>query len=260
MRSIVNGISRNKHHISFFITLVTSVVLYLSNSAPEIIYLRGKFLSFYSVISRPINHIHRLLYIEEENALLREKITKLNLQVELYQFAREENIRLKELLDFKTNNPLEIVPGNIISTGVNTGVQSAVIDLGRTDGIKTNSPVLTENGIIGKIILVSDRESIIQLLNDINFRLGVRIQPGGATGIMRYVFGRTCEVHEVPKNAQISVGDEVITSGFSDIYPPDLPVGIVTGVYEERGSLQKVITIRIHNDLNSLRHVFVIKE
>lgn len=260
MRTLYFVINRNKHHIAFFATLLTSILIYFSNTAPEVIYLRSKFISFFSIITEPVAHVQHLFYIEEENALLRAKNMQLVLQLESLLNAEEENRRLKGLLGFKQDNPLQLIPGRIISTGVTTGIQTAVIDIGSEDGIEQNDPVLTEKGVVGKIILVSKSESIVQLMNDVNYRLAVRIQPSSAAGIMRYIANDICEIHGIPKNAQIGVGDRVVTSGFSDIYPANLPVGEVTGLYEERGSFQKIITIKTHNDLNTLNHIFVIKD
>ena len=60
------------------------------------------------------------------------------------------------------------------------------------------------------------------------------------------------------KNVEISIGDKVITSGFSDIYPSGLPVGKVVAVNDERGSFQKVINVNSPNDLSAFQFVFVI--
>ena len=60
------------------------------------------------------------------------------------------------------------------------------------------------------------------------------------------------------KNVEINIGDRVITSGFSKIYPPKLPVGTVSGVYDERGSYQKVVNVNIQNDFESIQNVFVV--
>ena len=70
-------------------------------------------------------------------------------------------------------------------------------------------------------------------------------------------FNITTDVH---KNVNINIGDRVITSGFSEIYPPKLPVGIVSGVYDERGSYQKVVNVEIQNDFESIQNVFVVIE
>ena len=69
-----------------------------------------------------------------------------------------------------------------------------------------------------------------------------------------------CKVYEVQKNVEINIGDRVITSGYSKIYPPKLPVGVVSGVYDERGSYQKVVNVKIQNDFESIQNVFVVIE
>ena len=90
--------------------------------------------------------------------------------------------------------------------------------------------------------------------------MSTRILPSGATGILRFINASTAEIREVQKNVEINIGDKVVTSGFSDIYPAGLPVGTVKGVYQDRGSFQKVVSITLPNDLNAFKHVFIITE
>ena len=63
-----------------------------------------------------------------------------------------------------------------------------------------------------------------------------------------------------PAGAVINIGDKVVTSGFSDIYPSGLPVGAVEGVYEDRSSFQKIVNVTLPNDMSSFQYVFVITE
>ena len=121
-----------------------------------------------------------------------------------------------------------------------------------------NQAVLTPNGVIGKTIQIGENSAIVQSISDNNFRLSVRIMPSGAVGILRWYDTNVCKVYEVQKNVDINIGDRVITSGFSKIYPPKLPVGTVSGVYDERGSYQKVVNVNIQNDFESIQNVFVI--
>ena len=72
--------------------------------------------------------------------------------------------------------------------------------------------------------------------------------------------GNTAQIREVQKNVNINIGDKVVTSGFSDIYPSGLPVGKVEGVYEDRSSFQKMISVALPNDMSSFQYVFVIIE
>ena len=117
---------------------------------------------------------------------------------------------------------------------------------------------MTPYGVIGKTIQVGKNSAIVQSISDNNFRLSVRIMPSGAVGILRWFDSNTCKVYEVQKNVEVNIGDRVITSGFSKIYPPKLPVGTVSGVYDERGSYQKVINVNIQNDFESIQNVFIV--
>ena len=151
-------------------------------------------------------------------------------------------------------------PARVVNKGLHPNLLSIIIDGGKIDGIKKDQAVLTPKGVIGKTIETGEKASIVQLITDSNYRVSVRILPSGATGILQMLKGNTAQVREVQKNVNISIGDKVVTSGFSDIYPAGLPVGIVEGVYEERGSFQKVVNVSLPNDMSAFQYVFVIIE
>ena len=164
------------------------------------------------------------------------------------------------MLDFKRQTKLFLKPARVVNKGIQPNLLSIVIDVGAEDGIKGNQPVLTPKGVIGKTIETGESASIVQLITDVNFRLSVRILPSGATGILRWLGNGIGQVREVQKNVEITIGNKVITSGFSDIYPAGLPVGEVAGVFDERGSFQKIVNINLPNDMSAFQYVFVIVE
>jgi len=260
MRSIYFAILRNRHHLAFIITLGISLNILLSDDSPGLDLIRMKASDVFSVLYSPVAWVRSLTILEEENALLREKNLQLSLQIESMLYLAAENQRLQEMLDFKRESLLKLLPAKVVSKGVTANMTSITIDVGKRDGITPNNPVLTPQGVVGKTILVGERSSIVQLLSDLNYRLSIRIMPSGATGILRWKKGNLCEVREVQKNEKVEVGDHVVTSGFSDIYPENLPVGEVIGILEERGSFQKIVTVKIFNDLGSLINVFVITD
>ena len=130
--------------------------------------------------------------------------------------------------------------------------------MGSNNGVRVNQAVLVPQGIVGKTLIVGNTSTIVQSINDVNFRLSVRIYPSGATGILRYLMNDICEIRELQKNADINVGDKVVSSGFSRIYPEILPVGEVIEILDERGSFQKVARIKIESDISSILSAFVI--
>ena len=258
MRNLILFIIKNKDHFVFAVTVTLSVSLLFNRNNDEMSVIRGFSSDIISFLSSPIVKVKSLAIVSEENHYLRERNLQLNLQLESILYAADENKNLRELLDFKRKTKLKIIPASIINKGIQTNIKSLTIDVGSKDSILTNQAVLTPYGVIGKTIQVGEKSAIVQSISDNNFRLSVRIMPSGAVGILRWFDSNTCKIYEVQKNVEVNIGDRVITSGFSKIYPPKLPVGTVSGVYDERGSYQKVINVNIQNDFESIQNVFIV--
>ena len=258
MRNLFLFIIKNKDHFVFAATVILSTSILFNRNNDEMSVVRGFSSDVVSYLSSPMVKVKSLAIVSEENQFLREKNLQLNLQLESILYAADENENLRELLDFKRETKLKIIPASIINKGIQTNIKALTIDVGSRDSVFTNQAVLTPHGVIGKTIQVGKNSAIVQSISDNNFRLSVRIMPSGAVGILRWFDSNTCKVYEVQKNVDVNIGDRVITSGFSKIYPPKLPVGTVSGVYDERGSYQKVINVNIQNDFESIQNVFVV--
>ena len=258
MYGIYLTVVKHKDHFAFAFAIILSTFILLNNESPKMSIIRGKATDVVSFFSSPFAWIQSLMFLEKENQVLREKNLELSLQVESMLNLQNENNALMEMLEFKKNKKFIIKSAKVVNKGIQPNLLSIILDRGTIDGIKNNLPVLTPKGVVGKTIEVSKNNSIVQLISDTNFRLSTRILPSGATGILRFVNGETAEIREVQKNVVINIGDKVVTSGFSDIYPAGLPVGTVKGVYQDRGSFQKVVSIYLPNDLNAFQHVFII--
>lgn len=258
MRNLLLFIIKNKDHFVFVVTVTLSVSLLFNRNNDEMSVVRGFSSDIVSFLSSPMVKVKSLAIVSDENQLLREKNLQLNLQLESILYAADENKNLRELLDFKRETKLKILPASIINKGIQTNIKALTIDVGSRDSVFANQAVLTPYGVIGKTIQVGKNSAIVQSISDNNFRLSVRIMPSGAVGILRWFDSNTCKVYEIQKNVEVNIGDRVITSGFSKIYPPKLPVGTVSGVYDERGSYQKVINVSIQNDFESIQNVFIV--
>ncbi len=260
MRGIYYAFVRNKDHFLLLFSIVLSSFLLLNSNDPRMGYLRGKISEIVMFISTPITWVDYLLNVEDENKSLREKNLYLSLEMESMYYLKSENDELKEMLEFKEETKISVQSAKVISKGIQPNLISILINLGKVDGVKKNQPVLTPYGVVGKVVELNNKSSNVQLISDMNFRISVRIMPSGATGILRWLDKGMAQIREVQKNVDINIGDKVITSGFSDIYPSGLPVGEVAGVYDDRSSFQKIINITLPNNLSSFQNVFVITE
>ena len=258
MRGMYSAFIKNKDHFLIFFSVFISVTLLLSTEDPRMRFIRAKAADFTAFISSPFNWIDFLKDVEEQNRVLREKNLFLSLQVESMYNLKNENDELKKMLDFKNDTKFRVKSAKVINKGIQPNLASVLINIGAMDSVLKNQPVLTPYGVIGKVVELSSSNSIVQLISDNNFRISVRIMPSGATGILRWLNSGLAQIREVQKNVQINIGDKVITSGYSDIYPAGLPVGEVAGVYDDRSSYQKTINVTLPNDLSSFQNVFVI--
>ncbi|MEE8336361.1 MAG: rod shape-determining protein MreC [Candidatus Neomarinimicrobiota bacterium] len=260
MRNLYFFLTKQKDHLIFILALGLSLSLLSNHDSPDLNLLRGKSIDILGHIISPVTWINSMLKLEEETQLLREKNIQITLEMESLIRAGEENQRLRELLNFKNESNLVLLPARVLNSGVSSNLTALTLDVGTTSGIKINQPVITPDGVVGKTILVGENTAVVQMLSDVNFRLSVRIMPSGTVGILRWKNNNICQIWELQKNAPINVDDQVVTSGFSHIYPRNLPVGRVIGVLEERGSFQKIAQVRIKPELSSLMNLFVVIE
>tara|TARA_X000001036_G_C20656118_1_gene797027 strand:- start:1222 stop:2022 length:801 start_codon:yes stop_codon:yes gene_type:complete len=258
MYGIYLTVVKHKDHFTFALSLFISLYLLLNNENPRMNVLRGKTVGIISFISSPFTWIQSLMYLEKENQYLREKNLGLSLEVESMYNLQSENQELLAMLDFKKKKKIDVRSAKVVNKGIQPNLLSIIVDRGLLDGISNNQAVITPNGVIGKTIQTGNEATIVQLISDANFRLSSRIIPSGATGILRFINNNTAQIREVQKNVNINIGDKVVTSGYSDIYPAGLPVGTVKGVYQDRGSFQKIVNVTLSNNLNSFQYVFII--
>ena len=139
-------------------------------------------------------------------------------------------------------------------------MSSIIINRGSNDGVFKNFPVLSSNGVVGKITSVSESLSEVQLISDVNFRLSVKIAPDEVEGILRWTQNDICEIVELKKISDIEIGDIVLTSNLSIFFPPNLPVGEVVSIFEKSDSSNRTVKIKLFSDLSKINQLFVILE
>lgn len=254
------SIVKKRDHFLFLLLSFFSFNILLNNDSPNSLLVRAKFLDSFSFISSPTMWIKTVIQLEEETQMLREKNLQLSLQSDEMIRSYEENKNLKKLLDYKRDSNFNLVASKILNMGSSSNLSSITINVGSEDGISENLPVITPDGLIGKTVLMGKKTTLVQLISDVNYRASVRIFPSGSVGILRFLKDDICEIREVQKNANINLDDTVLTSGFSNIYPPNIKIGKVIEIQDEIGSFQKIVKVRISSNIGSLLNVFVIRD
>ncbi|MBI65234.1 MAG: rod shape-determining protein MreC [Candidatus Marinimicrobia bacterium] len=258
--SFERKLNLNKNIISFIFTSFFSLFIFFSNESVYVSKVESFFLDTYAYISYPKKWYQDIFTIKEENSLLSQKIVQLSLLNSELSNYKYENEKLKEMLEFKkSSNPLSLVPCNIVNNDYTIYTNSCIVNSGYDDGIESNLPVIDMYGnLIGKTVESSKKNTKVQLINDNNFSVSVKIRDGflaqfNSTGDK---FG---ELDGVLKTCKIKKGDIIYTSGISKIYPPDIPLAKVVDYSVDNKKMFQNVDVELLVDLRNLYYVFIIQ-
>jgi rod shape-determining protein MreC len=203
--------------------------------------------------------------LEVENKELHNENRELRAENSLLRDLKEENGRLRMMLDFRERSDFKLVPARIIARDSSTWWNTVRIDRGFEDGVEADQPVVTDTGLVGKTTTVSKNEAIVVLVTDESCRIGARIEGTREQGI---VTGFRVQENEsegllqmnfLSKNAEIEPGQLVITAGVvHGSFPPGLAVGRVKEF--KRRSLDGQAIVEPAVQLATTQDVFVLVE
>ena len=244
--------------ITLTFCIILSLLFIFNNDSELIKNAKINSLSTFSFLYQPFNWLDNQLFLNKKLEVLSSENLRLSLENQVLKVHETENIRYREFLNFKRRENLDFVGADVISKGVTANMSSIIINRGSNDGVSKNLPVLSSNGVIGKITAVSSSSSEVQLISDVNFRLSVKIAPDEVEGIMRWIREDICEIAELKKISDIEIGDIVLTSNLSIYFPPNLPVGEVVSIFEKSNSSNRIVTMKLFSDLSTINQLFVL--
>jgi rod shape-determining protein MreC len=209
------------------------------------------------------NNFRNYIYLHDarwQNRQLQEEVAQLKLeQVRLRQDA-EQAKRLQALLGFTQHYVSQLLPAQVIGTSGSEQSHLIQIDKGaRNAGIKVDMPVITPDGIVGKVKDVFPYTSQVLMINDRDSGAGVILEKSRLQGILRGSPSGELHVSDIMADERIDDGEEVVTSGGDRIYPKGLPVGTISHVSPDHDNDSFLaINVKPAADLNRLEEVLVV--
>lgn len=179
---------------------------------------------------------------------------------ELAQLTEAEKTaeRLESLLGLQSTYNLQSTAARIIGTTGDAWSQTVTIDKGSANGFEIGMPVCNSGGVIGQIIEVSAATSTVRLINDENSGVSAMVQSTRAQGILQGQPDGTLMLSYVPADADVKVGDVIITSGLGGRFPKGLPLGTVSSVSRAANATYYTIAVRAISTAESNEEVLVI--
>ncbi len=220
---------------------------------------QAAFSGTYNGVSSVWNNYIYLVELKGANDEQKDTILRLIEENNTLREALHENRRLKDLLSLKDESSFETVAAKVLTYNIGAWTKTVKINRGERDGVADDMPLISPEGMVGRVIRTSKRSAEALLITDPRSSIDVMLQrtrvravaEGDGSGglILKYI--RDLE--------DIRIGDKVVTAGLSGIFPRKLPVGIVTLVEPGDDNFFKRVFIKPHADILKLEEVLVAK-
>ena len=247
-----------KEYLIFSLVIIISLFLIFSNDNSQVRFFRAIAVGFIGTIQSGVSAVPNVFEIQKENQFLREKNIELSNKLSELKEAKLENIRLTKLLGLKNSNISGIIIASIVNKSLIQARNTITLNVGESDSIKINLPVITDDGLVGRIVSTSQNYSIAQILLNRNLNISVKVQRSRVDGILNYDGSENVNISNIAKSADVKTGDVILTSEYSNYFPAGIPVGIVT----EEGNLDnlfKKVIVKPLVNFTALEEVFVLK-
>lgn len=213
----------------------------------------------FQAVQTIVNSPRDVTILMQENTELETEVANLQAQIiELQQQLTEYEI-LSALLDFARAYPeFEYIGGSVIGRDPSPFVKYIQINRGSDDGLRRGMPVVTQQGLVGRIAQTTASASLVQLITDPAIVMNVRLEPARAEGLLKGSITGDILLEDIPQEANVQPGDLVLSSGLGGNYPPNILIGQITSVRSQDYDLFQSASVQPVVDFEQLEIVLVI--
>lgn len=249
-----------RDHVITVVILIMAVTVMVNRHEGGLNNLRKASVAIVSYLEAPLANVR--VYrsalqtntkLQQENVLLLDELSRL-------RSAREQNEILKEMLALKDTYEFDLHPVLIVSKNL-TGINNSItINAGTDHGVRAGMAVINADGLVGQVIITGERFSQVLPLYNRLFRASVNIQSSRAYGVASWSGDNLFElvINFVPKTIPVEPGMIVETSGLSNQFPPNIPVGTVLRSVPEPGQDTQQIFVEPYASLYDVAEAFVV--
>jgi rod shape-determining protein MreC len=266
MRNLLDFLYKYHHWLVFILLEVVSVVLLFQYNS----YQGSVWFSSASAVAGKVYELESKMTAYLSMAKENEELTMRNLYQErqldqlrrLYAEATKDTTAA-ELKELEFLSQYKLIQAKVVENSIHKLENLITIDKGRKDGVEPDMGVACGNGIVGVVYLVSDHYSVvISALNAASSRISCAIRGRGYFGYLHWYGGdpSVAYVEDVPRHAKFKLGEWMVTSGFSSIFPSGVQVGKIEQVYNSSDGLSYKLKVRLSTDFGNVRDVVVISD
>lgn len=210
--------------------------------------------------------VQEFITAPRDTALLNQRVAELEAEVARLQAQnielQQENAELEvlsALLDFARAHPEpQYLSTTVIGRDPNPFMRYVHINRGSDDGLRRGMPVVSQQGLVGRVSEVIANAATVQLITDPSTAINVRLQASGAEALLTGSITGEVGLELIPQDIEVEIGDLVLTSGLGGNYPSDILIGQITGVRKRPFELYQTASVQPVVDFSKLNIVLVI--
>lgn len=208
----------------------------------------------------PFQDTGRVKQLQKENEALHAQLAEAQGKLATIGDAQRERDNLSQLLNLQTPGGVPKVIAQVTAIGASNFDSTMEIGKGSDDGIAAGMPVVTGNGLVGRVIQTTNSRATVLLLTDTTFNVSVRLPNGDTAAAIGEGIKEPMRVDLVDLDNPLKIGDAVVTSGLDhSMYPAGIPVGTVKSVTSNTHDLRKNVRLDPAGDLRSSSEVAVLQ-
>lgn len=263
MRNLIEFLARQHHWFVFVLLEAISLTLLFSYNN----YQSSVWFSSANVVvgriydwSSQLEHFFSLTKVNEEltarNIALEEKISDLS---EKLTTVTKDSSYVKDSLQLPVQK-MKLIPAKVVSNSIIQPDNLMTINKGSKDGVKKDMGVVCGTGVVGIVYLVSPQYSVVIPLLNTKSNISCKIENREYFGYLIWQGGATdiAYLDDIPRHARFKLNENIVTSGYSSIFPPGIKVGKILHVYNSADGVSYKLSVKLSTNFSTLRDVSVV--
>lgn len=254
-------ISGVKDYLLTALILLLSIVLFIGRSRGAIDTLRKASITLFSYLEEPLSNIRVYRRALKTNTELRKQNILLLDRLNRIRAVAERNDELQAMLKFNRKSDLSLYPVQVVGKVLKEASHVITIDAGSAEGIKPGMAMISANGLVGKVVLTAEHYSQVMPYLHPLFRASATLRKSNAYGIVKWTGADNINqlvLKYIPQTVPVDSGEVVVTSGYSNKFPPQIPIGKVIYTKPEKGKETKNVYIDPFINLFRIAEGFIV--
>ena len=200
-----------------------------------------------------------LARLRQRNSEMEVEVSRMQTEIIVLKQQISETRVLSALVDFARVQPENrYLAATVIGRDPSPFLDYVIINRGSDDGLRRGMPVVTQQGLVGRIAAVTADAARVQLITDPASNINVKLEPSRAQAVIRGEVSGEISLAMIPQSAPVEIGDLILTSGLGGNYPTNILIGQVTGVRRRETDLFQSASVQPVVDFNQLEIVLII--